>query len=110
MKPHCDQYVMVYDLKDAGYGNFSATHAKESSAFLQCLFCDCQYKSIFIRQSWTLNAIYGMIKPFLHPRTVAKFNFYGSDFKERLLEDIDEDNLPVEYGGKNASPFQFNPS
>ena len=109
MRPHCDQYLMVYDLKDAGYANFSSGHVKESSAFMQCLFCDCQYKSIFIRQSWTINTLYGMIKPLLHPRTAAKFNFYGSDWKEKLLEDIELENIPVEYGGTNTNPYQLNP-
>jgi len=28
MKPNVDSYIMIYDFKNAGYANFSLSHAK----------------------------------------------------------------------------------
>lgn len=40
-----------------------------------------------------------MCKPFIHPVTLAKFLFLGSSYAQGLLEIIDPNHLPEEYGG-----------
>ena len=40
-----------------------------------------------------------MVIPMLHERTKEKFRLCGSDWSEKLKEQIDDDNLPQEYGG-----------
>jgi len=45
----------------------------------------------------------GMVKPFIHPRTAEKFQILGSDWQEQLKVDIDDDNLPIEYGGNHEN-------
>jgi hypothetical protein len=47
MKPSVGQYLMVYDLEDTGYENFSLSHAKRVFPVLQKVFCDT-CKSIII--------------------------------------------------------------
>ena len=103
MKSNVDQYVMVYDFNNCGYSNFGKSHAKDILKFLQIVYCDRQYKTFIIRIPWVANAIKSMIMPFLHPRTVAKFNFLGSDWKDKLIENFGPDNLPEEYGGNREN-------
>jgi len=41
-----------------------------------------------------------MVSPWLDPATLAKVSILGADYKDALLQDIPEENLPVEFGGK----------
>lgn len=45
---------------------------------------------------------WSMIKPLLDARTRNKVKIMGGDYKDALLEVIDEENLPEEYGGKST--------
>jgi hypothetical protein len=42
---------------------------------------------------------FNMLKPFLDARTKSKIHILGSDYSKALLEAIDAENLPAEYGG-----------
>ncbi|KAI8994113.1 CRAL/TRIO domain-containing protein [Trametes punicea] len=46
------------------------------------------------------STIWNAIKPWLAKETVAKVSIHGSDFRQSLLELIDEDALPASLGGK----------
>ena len=99
MKPNVDQYVMVYDFEGAGYSNFSLTHAKVIMPYLQTVYCDRQFCTILIRLGWAMSMAKSMAMPFIHERTLAKFRICGSDWKDKLSAQINEDNLPKMYGG-----------
>ncbi len=48
-----------------------------------------------------------IIKPLLHQATIEKIKVFGTDktaWKAALLEEIDADQLPVNYGGTMADP------
>lgn len=45
-------------------------------------------------------AVWSIVKAFLDEVTLAKIQILGSSYKSKLLEIIDEENLPVEFGGK----------
>ena len=51
---------------------------------------------------------YGLIKPFLNEVTVKKITMFGgsdaSRWKKVILEQVDAEQLPVQYGGTMADP------
>lgn len=47
-----------------------------------------------------ITALYSLISPFMDEVTKSKVRIIGSDYYSVLLEEIDEDQIPVEYGGK----------
>jgi len=48
----------------------------------------------------SLTLIYSMIKPLIDPTTRKKVHILGSNYTDTLLEAIDKENLPAEYGGE----------
>jgi len=54
---------------------------------------------IIIRTGFAVNIMYKAIKPFIHEVTLAKFRFLGDSYQDELLNLIDADQLPMEYGG-----------
>lgn len=52
-----------------------------------------------VNAPWVFNAIWKIVKPWLKPATLDKITILGHNFKERLLEDFDADQLPVFLGG-----------
>lgn len=52
-----------------------------------------------INAPFTFSVLWAIIKPWIDPVTVAKFKILGSNYQEALQENIDESQIPVEYGG-----------
>lgn len=55
---------------------------------------------------------YNLVKPFLSEDTKKKIVILGSDWKQKLLQDIDADQLPVNWGGtktgEDGNPYCVN--
>ena len=49
--------------------------------------------------------MWSVIKGWIDPKTAKKFVVLGSNYRETLLKYIDEDSLPVEYGGTCTKPL-----
>ena len=47
------------------------------------------------------SAIWAIIRPWIHPETVKKIRLLGTNYLPELLEGIDIDQIPAEYGGEN---------
>lgn len=54
---------------------------------------------VLMRTNFVVNTAFKLVKPFIHPVTMAKFMFLGNSYTKELLEIINADNLPIEYGG-----------
>lgn len=54
---------------------------------------------LIINSPMLFTAVWALIKPLLDEATVKKISIIGSSFKKDLLEVIDEQNIPVAYGG-----------
>lgn len=65
-----------------------------------------------INAPWIFRSLWALVRPWLDPRTQAKFHICGSDYAATLRQYIDADMLPVEYGGTNplaVPPFRHLP-
>jgi plastocyanin len=72
---------------------------KKIIAFDQSNYPDSLKTYYVINAPKCLSIIYAMIKPLLDPSTRKKVHILGSNYHDTLLEAIDEENLPAEYGG-----------
>ena len=58
------------------------------------------HKLYIINASLVFTGVWKIVKTFLHPNTVAKTKILGKDYLETLLEEIDINMIPKQYGGK----------
>uniref|UniRef100_A0A7S0FGZ2 CRAL-TRIO domain-containing protein n=1 Tax=Pyrodinium bahamense TaxID=73915 RepID=A0A7S0FGZ2_9DINO len=58
-------------------------------------------KHFFVNVPLVFMGLWRMIRGWLDPVTAAKMHLLGSNFKEALLQHIEADQLPREYGGTN---------
>ncbi len=72
---------------------------KKSSGFLQSYYPEVLGCSYVINTSAIFRGVWIIIKPFLDEKTVAKVVIKGEDYKEDLLKQVDESNLPKSWGG-----------
>jgi hypothetical protein len=56
-------------------------------------------KFYIINAPFGFSVVWSAIKPWLDEVTVAKINILGSWYKDKLLEQIDSENLPSTLGG-----------
>lgn len=52
-----------------------------------------------INAPFIFRPLWAMIKPWLDPNTASKIFVMGSNYRDALLERIDADQIPLEYGG-----------
>ena len=52
-----------------------------------------------INAPYTFSVLWSVIRPWIDPITVNKFRILGSSYLRTMKEFIDEDQIPVEYGG-----------
>jgi hypothetical protein len=55
-----------------------------------------------INAPWVFKGIWHVLKPWIDPTTREKFHIYGTDYRDALLEFIDSDQIPVEFGGTST--------
>jgi len=78
--------------------------------FRETLRIDQQYyperlfRLFIINAPWLFSSVWALIKNWLDPVTKQKVEVLGSNYSNRLLEMIDADSLPVEFGGRCACP------
>jgi len=98
--------IVVIDAKGLGvlsakpfYDVVSKVTSRESD-----LWAETVYKIYVINTGYFFSALWTMFKGLAHPRTQRKFNLCGADYKAKLLEEIDENMIPQEYGGTAEQP------
>ena len=68
-----------------------------------CILISCYFrlhKMIMINAPWYFSAIWALVSFCVDPVTAEKISIVGSDYTAVLQDLIDEDNIPVEMGGK----------
>ncbi|PPQ81318.1 hypothetical protein CVT26_014433 [Gymnopilus dilepis] len=96
----------ILDLKDVSLTAFYRVkdYVFAASSIGQDRYPETMGKFYIINAPWAFSAVWGVIKPWLDEVTVKKINILGSGYKEELLKQIPEENLPKEFGGKCECP------
>ena len=63
-------------------------------------------KAFICNGPWWFNSVYTVVKVIMNKNTVAKFNVFSSNksksLADALKEYVDEDKIPIKYGGTSA--------
>lgn len=75
------------------------SYVGQASAISQNYYPERLGKLYLINAPWGFSTVWSVVKGWLDPVTVKKINILGTGYKAELLKQIDEENLPVEFGG-----------
>ncbi|KAL3901071.1 MAG: hypothetical protein SGCHY_000890 [Lobulomycetales sp.] len=103
---YIEQSCTILDLKGVSLSSFSSVYntVKEVSSIAQNYYPEMLGKMFIINSPMLFTAVWSLVKPLLDEVTVSKIEILGSSYKAKLLEVIDENNLPAAYGGKCSCP------
>lgn len=100
---YISQSVSIFDLKKQTTKFMSKKVLdllKLVSGFSQNHYPETLGNLYIINSGMMFKVVWTAVKPFLDEKTKKKIVTLGSDFKKKLLEVIDEENLPAVIGGK----------
>ncbi|KAJ3308766.1 cytosolic factor, phosphatidylinositol/phosphatidylcholine transfer protein [Boothiomyces sp. JEL0838] len=103
---HLEQSTTILDLKGVQLSSFSSVYGivSEVSKIAQNYYPEMLGKMYIINAPMLFTAVWSMVKQLLDEVTVKKINIVGSNYKNALLESIDEQNLPDFLGGSCKCP------
>lgn len=96
----------IMDLKGVGVSRASSVYGyiREASAISQNYYPERMGKLFIINAPWGFSSVFGFVKGFLDPVTVAKIHILGSDYPKKLQEQVPAHNLPKSIGGTCDCP------
>jgi len=102
------QYRTIFIINMDGMGVMKLKPALRSlMRVLDCLcylFPDTTAHSFFINATRMAQGIFSLVKGWARESTRSRTYFYGKKFHEAILEHIDVEQLPVEFGGTARKP------
>jgi len=96
----------ILDLHNVSITNFYRVkdYVMQMASIGQDRYPECMGKFYIINAPWAFSAVWSVIKPWLDEVTVAKIDILGASYKDTLVKQIDEENLPGVFGGKCDCP------
>ena len=76
----------------------------QAASIGQDRYPECLGKLYVINAPRGFSAVWNVVKSRLDEVTVAKIDILGASYKDALLKQIDEENLPSVFGGKCDCP------
>ncbi|KAJ4468981.1 CRAL-TRIO domain-containing protein [Lentinula lateritia] len=97
-----DSVLVIIDLKGFGLSKFwQMKHlAQKSFQISQDYYPETMGRLVILNAPSTFTIIWNAIRPWIAKETANKVDILGADYREQLLELVDEDNLPWAVGGK----------
>ncbi|KAJ3775527.1 CRAL-TRIO domain-containing protein [Lentinula raphanica] len=97
-----DSVLVIIDLKGFGLSKFwQMKHlAQKSFQISQDYYPETMGRLIILNAPSTFTIIWNAIRPWIAKETANKVDILGADYREKLLELVDEENLPWAVGGK----------
>eukprot|EP00917_Polyrhabdina_sp_WS-2016_P004755 GHVP01010979.1.p1 GENE.GHVP01010979.1~~GHVP01010979.1.p1 ORF type:complete len:244 (+),score=36.18 GHVP01010979.1:133-864(+) len=101
--------VSIFDLKGAHFSDLYGNALKlfrKCSELIQMHYPERSAGIVVINAPFWFQAAFSLVSPFIDPRTKKKIVVCGgsSSYKKVLLDHLDEQDLPVTYGGTSAIP------
>ncbi|KAK8790895.1 hypothetical protein WA158_005526 [Blastocystis sp. Blastoise] len=94
--------VAIQDIGGVGLNFVSNTlisYFKAISHVTSDNYPETMHKSFIINIPYVFTTLWGLVKPFLHERTVKKISIYSNDYYKDLYEYVDTKYIPGIYGG-----------
>jgi len=99
--------INVFNMK--GMGVFQANKFKKTIqkiiAFEGDAFPETVYKMYFVNSDWKFKFAWNIISYFVHAETKKKIQILGSDYLDKLKEDVDISQIPKEFDGESEVPI-----
>jgi hypothetical protein len=102
------KHIVLEDLGGLGWSHVSTATtdlAKSIISLDESHFPESMQKMFIINTPWIFNTVWKIIKPIVSERTVAKIEICGADYIDKLREVMDDDQIPVEFGGTCQKPL-----
>lgn len=104
LRQYDEQMVtLVLDLEGAGLASLDTAFASFMLKCLEAYYPEILGQALLVSAPWMFWGFWRLLSPLLDPVVAAKIKFIK---KDQLGEYIDEDQLPVEFGGPQSS-FNF---
>ena len=96
-----EQGMTIMNIRDVGlvFTNRILKYIKMTSKMTSNYFPETLGKMYVLNASTMFSVIWALVKPFIDEKTKAKIVVLGDDFLEKVLEDVEADNLPKFLGG-----------
>lgn len=99
-------FLTVLDLEGAGWSNLDRKGLQELSRILQDIYPERQASAFIINTPWMFKMIWAIVRLFLDETTRSKFHVLGSSYSAKLLQYIDAEELPMQFGGKRMIQWE----
>lgn len=96
-----EKQIIVFDLQNLSYTlDFMALNAfRRTLAVDEIAYPERLQTLYMINTPIFFTTIWGMIRGWINPVTAAKIQIIGSKYQDQLKKVMDDDQIPVEYGG-----------
>jgi hypothetical protein len=96
----------IMDFKGVGLWKAPQVYGylQKASAVSQNYYPERLGKMYIINAPWGFSSVFSVVKKFLDHVTVAKIHVLGSTYQKELLDQVPQENLPMEFGGTCQCP------
>mmetsp|Transcript_3110 Transcript_3110/g.4769 ORF Transcript_3110/g.4769 Transcript_3110/m.4769 type:complete len:271 (-) Transcript_3110:68-880(-) len=98
--------LTIMDLKGVSISQFAGEvreYMVRAAKLIGAHYPERSFKIFVLNAPWWFNMVWKVLSPLMHANTKAKVTVCGGEYMDKLKELIDEENIPLEIGGKDES-------